>query len=166
MKRLSLFFVALLFSAQGSAAGNPVYFGGGMSFNSLSGVDFSDGLGFQLLGGYKLPVNVGKGSLSVEVGYMDTGDMEAGVRVVSLIPFQVAVVEANATGVWANAVFSMPVQKSLNVIGRAGFDFGDDDGFMFGAGMGFNISPTMEVRGEYVLRDNVDSLQANLIVRM
>jgi len=54
----------------------------------------------------------------------------------------------------------------LNVVARAGLDIGDDDGFMFGAGLGFNLNPKMELRGEYVMRDTVDSLQVNFVMRM
>ena len=162
MKKLSFIFIAMLVTGYGHAAGNDkIYFGGGLGSNSLPGS--SSGIGFQFFGGYDLPVKMGKGKLSVEVGYMDSGDME-----VAAIPtfFGPVVVEDKATGLWGSAVFSLPVQDKLNIIARAGLDIGDDDGFMFGAGLGFNLSPKMALRGEYVIRDSIDSLQLNFVMRM
>lgn len=34
-----------------------------------------------------------------------------------------------------------------------------------GAGLGFEISSTMDLRVEYVMRDTVDSFQVNLVIR-
>ena len=42
---------------------------------------------------------------------------------------------------------------------------GDDDGVMAGAGLGFEMSSTMDLRVEYVMRDSIDSFQVNLVVR-
>ena len=160
MKKLSFIFIAMLVTGYSHAVGSDkIYFGGGLGFNSLSGIDLSDGMGFQFFGGYDLPVKMGKGKLSLEVGYMDSGNMEFGN--IFGIP-----IEVKATGLWGNAVFSLPVQAKLNVVARAGLDIGDDDGFMFGAGLGFNLNPKMELRGEYVMRDTVDSLQVNFVMRM
>lgn len=161
MKKLSLAFITMLFACNGYAADDSkavidakkIYFGGGLGLNSLSGIDFSDATGFQVFAGYELPVEVGNGTLSVEVGYMDSGNFDGpGNR--------------KAKGVWANAVVSLPVQNKLSVIGRAGLDFGDDDGLMLGGGLGLQMNEKMEIRAEYVIRDNVDSLQFNLVVRL
>ena len=168
MKKLSFIFIAMLVTGYGHAAGNDkIYFGGGLGSNSLPGS--SSGIGFQFFGGYDLPVKMGKGKLSVEVGYMDTGDMEyntVGISPVFPFPLINTTVATKATGLWGNAVFSLPVQDKLNIIARAGLDIGDDDGFMFGAGLGFNLSPKMELRGEYVMRSNVDSLQLNFVMKL
>jgi len=43
---------------------------------------------------------------------------------------------------------------------------GDDSGLMFGAGLSLGINARMDLRGEYVIRDDVDSLQLNLIYRL
>ena len=74
--------------------------------------------------------------------------------------------DEKAKGVWSTAVISYPVNGKLSVLGRAGLDFGDDDGFMFGAGMGYQANEKLEMRGEYVVRDNIDSLQFNVVIRM
>lgn len=161
MKKLSFVVIAMLVASYSHAAStDKLYLGGGLGFNSLSGIDFSDGMGYQLFGGYDLPVKMGKGKLSVEAGYMDSGDIEFGA-----IPF-FGPLEARFKGLWGTAVFSLPLQNKLNVLARAGFDIGDDDGFMIGAGLGFKLNPKMELRGEYVIRDFVDSLQINLVMRM
>jgi hypothetical protein len=34
---------------------------------------------------------------------------------------------------------------------------------MFGAGLGFKATQQLELRGEYVVRDHINSLQANLV---
>ncbi len=162
MKRLSFVFIAMLLSGYGHAANmNNFYIGGGLGSNSLPGS--SAGMGFQIFAGMDMPVKMAKGKLSVEAGYMDTGDMETSVT----IPFFGTVtVNQKATGLWGTAVYSLPVQSNLNLIARAGLDIGDDDGFMFGVGAGYQLNPKMELRGEYVLRSEVDSLQVNFVMKM
>ena len=169
MKKSGVVLIALLSAFNVNAADGSkvsvdtknIYFGGGLGLNSMSG--FDSGMGFQFFGGYEFPVKMGKGSLSVEVGYMDTGDMETTVN----IPFVGSyTVDASASGLWTNAVFSLPLQDKLNLVARAGLDFGDDDGFMIGAGIGFELNAKMELRGEYVIRDNINSIQANFVVKM
>ncbi|MDT8451150.1 MAG: hypothetical protein RQ936_00225 [Gammaproteobacteria bacterium] len=77
MKKLTILFMVMLLTGYAHAANkDDIYFGGGLGLNSLSGIDFSDGLGFQIFAGYDLPVKMGKGKLSLEAGYMDTGNME------------------------------------------------------------------------------------------
>lgn len=152
---LTVLCVCSVYAADGSKStidAKKIYFGGGLGLNSLSGIDLSDGIGFQVFAGYELPVEVGDGTLSVEVGYMDSGNFDGpGKR--------------KAKGVWANAVVSLPLQNKLRVIGRAGLDLGDDDGLMLGGGIGLQMDNKMEIRAEYVIRDNVDSLQMNLVIR-
>ena len=170
MKKLGVILFTFLFAGYSHAAleANKIYFGGGLGMNSLSGIDFSDGLGFQIFAGYDLPVKMGQGTLSVEAGYMDTGDMTLGVTTVPTPAFPFFAVvpyEDNLTGVWANAVYSLPLQNKLSLLGRAGLDFGDDDGLMLGAGVGLQLDSKMEIRAEYVIRDTIDSLQVNLVIR-
>ena len=124
-----------------------IYFGGGLSSNSLSG--FDDATGYQVFGGYPLDVDLGGGQLSVEVGYMDSGSFE--------YDFFGTTLETEATGFWSTAVGEWQLNESLNLIGRLGMDFGDDDGIMFGGGIGYSMTDNMDLRGEYVIRDNIDS---------
>ena len=139
------------------------YIGAGISDNDLDG--FGDNAtGFQFFGGYDLDmVRLGALKSAVEVGYMDSGDFEECVNV----PFVGNVCgKDSAQGLWANYVVGYDFTPVVSGIGRVGFDFGDDDGFMFGAGLGFNVAPQFEIRGEYVVRDHIDSLQANFVYHM
>ena len=166
MKKLSLFFAIFLyvFNAHAEEGSKIVidtkdfYLGGGLGLNSLSGIELDDGLGFQVFAGYVLPVKMSDAALSVEVGYMDSGnvDVNRGGRGF----------DAKAKGVWSTAVISFPLKDKFSVLARAGLDFGDDDGFMFGGGMGYQVNQKLEMRGEYVVRDNIDSLQFNVVIRM
>ncbi|HEX5513307.1 MAG TPA: outer membrane beta-barrel protein [Gammaproteobacteria bacterium] len=159
MKKLAMAAGLALGIASGSALAqgfnqDNLYAGAGISLNSLSG--FDDAVGFQIFGGYKLDtLNLDPVKLAVEVGYMDSGDFEAN--------YWFGKVEANVSGVWASAVASYPLTPELNLLGRLGLDFGDDDGLLLGAGVGYTVSKEIELRAEYVIRDNVDSLQANFV---
>ena len=92
--------------------------------------------------------NIGSANLAVELGYMDTGDLDNGV---------------SAIGVWSTVVASRSLNNSLKLLGRLGYDFGDDDGVMIGAGVGFPVASSMDMRVEYVIRDHIDSFQLNLV---
>ena len=37
---------------------------------------------------------------------------------------------------------------------------------MFGGGVGYQANEKLEMRGEYVVRDEIDSLQFNVVIRM
>lgn len=130
-----------------------IYFGAGIGFNDTNNSfnrNDNDAVGFQVFAGLPLDVNMGSAALAVEVGYMDTGDFDSG---------------GSANGVWSTAVASLPLSNNLNLLGRLGYDFGDDDGVMIGAGIGIPAGNKMNVRFEYVIRDNIDSLQVNLVFR-
>lgn len=132
-----------------------IFFGGGIGINDANFGD--DAVGFQIFAGLPIPVSMQNLKLSAEVGYMDSGDFDNNT------PF--GNVSAKANGIWGTAVAEIPVQNNLNVIGRLGYDFGDDDGIMIGAGIGLPVASKMDLRFEYVIRDNIDSLQANLVIR-
>ena len=148
----ALMLIANLAAAQ-QFDSSKIYFGGGLSKNSLSG--FDDATGYQVFGGYPLDVDLGGGQLSVEVGYMDSGSFET--------DFFGLTIETEATGFWSTAVGEWQLNQNLNLIGRLGLDFGDDDGFMLGGGIGYKMTDNMDLRGEYVIRDNIDSLQVNFV---
>jgi opacity protein-like surface antigen len=146
----------LLVATQVSAAGvdaKELYFGAGVGFNSVNNNNFyndSDAVGFQVFAGLPLAVNLGSAALAVEVGYMDTGNFDNG---------------GSADGLWSTAVARLALNNDLKLLGRLGYDFGDDDGVMVGAGLGFPVASKMDMRIEYVIRDHIDSLQANLVFR-
>ena len=155
MKKILI--AAVLTAVSANALAGDIYAGGGLSSNSLSG--FGSEIGYQFFLGYDLKtVKLGKANLAVEVGYMDSGEFE------QCIPFFGCASES-VNGLWSTAVVSMPIAPQLDFLGRIGLDFGDDDGLMFGVGLGYALDKAMQLRGEYVIRDNIDSLQANIAVR-
>lgn len=165
MKKITFLLLTTALACNATAAENKkpatldtkqLYFGGGLSMNDIGFGD--DAVGFQIFAGLPIPVDMGKAKLNGEVGYMDSGDFD-----VNLGPF--GTVSESASGLWANAVVDVPLQNNISLIGRAGLDFGDDDGIMIGGGLGFHTSNKLEIRVEYVIRDNIDSLQANVVIR-
>lgn len=133
-----------------------IYFGGGLGFNDANFGD--NAIGFQIFAGMPLPVKTDVMNLSVEVGYMDSGNFEKNFPLVGKV-------RTKANGLWGTAVANIPMNKQVDLIGRIGLDIGDDDGIMIGAGVGFDINRTMDLRVEYVIRDTIDSLQVNLVIR-
>ncbi|VAW61548.1 hypothetical protein MNBD_GAMMA08-1440 [hydrothermal vent metagenome] len=123
--------------------------GTGISTNSIDG-PISDEIGFQFFGTYDLTmVNLMEGvNSSVDVGFMDYGFSN------------------NSTGLWSTYVVSGKFAKQFGWLGRLGFDFGDDSGVMFGVGADYTINKKMDIRLEYVVRDEVDSLQFNFLYRL
>ena len=62
---------------------------------------------------------------------------------------------------WAEGL--REAMKSLIEQALNGLDFGDDDGLMLGIGGQYDISPAFFMRVEYVIRDDIDSFQFNLL---
>lgn len=131
-----------------------IYFGAGISSNDISYANSA--VGFQVFGGIPLNVNLGNVQTALEVGYMNSGNFDVNT------PF--GTYSTNATGIWSTAVATLPLQNNLDLVGRLGYDFGDDNGMMIGAGLGVPVANNMKVRFEYVIRDHIDSLQANLVI--
>ena len=69
--------------------------------------------------------------------------------------------ETDARGLWTTAVASLPLNNNMNLLGRLGLDLGDDDGIMLGIGTHFHLQNRRAIRGEFVIRDDVDSIQFN-----
>lgn len=124
--------------------------GAGFSLNSVSG-PVDDEAGFQFFGAYDLTqLHLMDGvDSSVEVGYMDYG-------------FD----GRDTDGIWATMVVDGAISNGFGWLGRLGFDFGDDSGLMVGVGAGYAISSQVETRLEYVVRDDIDSLQFNILFRL
>ena len=160
--------VALVLAAMGIAADalaqrgrssggfdtSKLFYGGGLSLNEVSGSD--SGTGFQIFGGYRFGEFAPKWQADVELGYMDTGNMDINVP-----PF--GSVSARAKGLWSTGVARYILKPQVELLGRLGMDFGDDDGLMFGFGAGYVLNRNFKLRGEYVIRDNVDSIQFNVV---
>ncbi len=126
--------------------------GVGISSNSIDTRknDEDDEIGFQFFGAYDLiEVNLMEGvNSSVEFGLMDYG------------------FKRDSTGVWATYTVDGIISGDLGWLARAGFDIGDDNGLMFGAGLGFIVDEKSELRFEYVARDEVDSWQFNFLYHL
>lgn len=145
-------------AANQNSSVNPdrIFIGAGISSNSVSGSD--DGTGFQFFGGYHFGKIANNLKLDLEIGYMDTGNMDVSVDV----PFFGKVTtNARAKGLWSTGVLLLELNPQIELIGRAGLDFGDDDGVMVGIGAGYNLNKQTQLRLEFVERDNVDSIQFN-----
>ena len=153
-----ILFAAMLYAVSLNTLAGDLYAGGGLSSNSVDGYN-GNATGFQFFLGYDLKgVKLGKANVAVEVGYMDSGDFDD-------CYFVYRCASGSATGLWATGVVFVPVATQLDFIGRLGLDFGDDDGLMFGVGLGYAVDKKIQLRGEYVIREDIDSLQANIAVR-
>jgi len=123
--------------------------GAGISNNSVSG-PIDDELGYQIFGAYDLSmVNLMEGVYSsVEFGVMDYGFSN------------------DSTGIWGTYVIDGDIGGGFGWLARLGLDIGDDNGLMLGAGAGYEINKQIDIRLEYVVRDEVDSLQFNVLFRL
>jgi opacity protein-like surface antigen len=150
-------------STQAADSGfNPqkLFFGIGVSRNDVSRSD--KGTGTQVFGGYEFGEVAKNIAMDAEVGYMDTGDMD--LPGTATPPFGTSR-SVRAKGLWANGVARFSLNPQAELLARAGLDFGDDDGLMVGAGIGLALNKQTRLRFEYVERDNVNSLQVNLVYK-
>jgi len=131
-----------------------LFFGGGLSQNSIS--NFDNATGFQVFGGYNFPAIVRNFYVDAEAGYMDTGKFKSSFPIAGAV-------ETKAKGLWGSGVARYMVAPQVELLGRLGYDFGDDDGVMVGIGAGYIVNKSLKLRLEYVVRDTVDSLQFNVV---
>jgi len=156
LRVMALALAAIVFSSAATAQGfdlRRLFFGGGVSVNTVT--DSDDGAGFQVFGGYNFPAIGRNLYVDAEAGYMDTGKLERRCTQ--------GVCDAKAKGPWANGVLRYLVTPSVELIGRVGVDFGDDDGLMIGIGAGYIVGTHLKVRFEFVQRDDVRSVQFNVV---
>ncbi|NOQ89971.1 MAG: outer membrane beta-barrel protein [Gammaproteobacteria bacterium] len=131
-----------------------VYVGGGLSFNNAP--DIGSARGFQFFAGYELNVKLNEDiSTALEIGYMDSGNFKN---------FD-SRSRGDATGLWFAALESVPLSNKTDMLVRLGYDFGDDDGLLLGAGMQYKFDTKVALRMEYVTRENVNGLQANVVLK-
>ena len=123
--------------------------GAGFSDNEISNPD-EDDIGFQFLAAYDLNhINLMEGvNSSVGFGFMDFGFSE------------------DDTGIWISYVVDGTVSGQFGWLAQVGVDFGDDSGLLVGAGLKFAINEKTDLRAEYVVRDEVDSLQFNFLYHL
>ncbi|MCP4490723.1 MAG: hypothetical protein GY820_25940 [Gammaproteobacteria bacterium] len=128
---------------------NLLSIGTGVSSNSV-GRFVDDEFGFQVFVAYDLnQVNLISGvRSSLEFGIMDYG------------------FSRDSTGIWGTYVVDGQINPRWQWLARLGFDIGDDSGIMTGVGLGFASSEQVEFRGEYVIRDDIDSVQFNFLYHL
>ncbi len=145
---LKLLAVAALASPLPAMAVPPLsefYLGGGGSYNQA----FDDkAFGYQAFAGAEPGVRVWLLALGAELGFMGSGELAGSAQ----------------HGAWASGVARLPIVPQFSLLGRAGWDFGDDNGLLYGFGAAYRINLAVSVRGEYVQRNNTDSLQANIAI--
>lgn len=133
-----------------------LYYGTGLSVNTL--VNTRWGVGAQVLTGYDTGLAVGRMALDVELGYLNTGNMKFDTQIGSRVA-------TRAAGVWLSSVARVLVRHGWEALGRLGGDFGDDAGLLLGVGAAVELTGEVKLRVEYVLRENIDALQLNVIYR-
>lgn len=152
---LALMFLATSVHAEGPIKADQIYVGGGLGFNSLPAA--GSATGFQFIAGYEFATKLNDDITSaVELGYMDTGDFDQ---------LNTSANISAAKGAWLSYVASVPLSNKTDMLARLGFDFGDDDGFLFGTGLQYKFNTKVAFRTEYVARQNVNSLQGNVIFK-
>lgn len=131
------------------------YLGAGLNFNSLPGVGSSRG--FQFIGGYEFDFKLNEDiSTSLELGYMDSGEFDR---------LNTSGNADEASGLWVAVVESVPLTSKTDMLARIGYDFGDDDGFLLGAGMQYKFDTKVALRMEYITREHVSGLQVNVLFK-
>ena len=110
----------------------------------------ADETGYQIFAAYDLSqVKLIEGvDSSVEFGLMDYG------------------FSRDSTGIWGTFVIDGVISEQFGWLARAGYDIGDDQGLMFGAGVGYSVNERSQIRIEYVVRDDIDSLQLNFLYHL
>ncbi len=152
---LTLMFLVSSANAEGVVNAKRIYVGGGLGFNSLPG--YGSARGFQFIGGYDFEFKLNEDiSSALEIGYMSSGDFDQYKGFSS---------NENVKGLWAAMLESVPLSSKTDMLVRLGYDFGDDDGFLMGTGMQYKFDTKLSFRMEYVARQNVNSLQANVLVK-
>jgi len=132
-----------------------LYAGGGFSFNSVPGG--GSGNGFQFFGGYDFKFKLNEDiSTALEIGYMDSGNFDR---------YKGPNGNRSADGVWAAVLESVPLSSKTDMLVRLGYDFGDDDGVLLGTGLQYKFDTKLALRMEYIARQNVTGLQANLLYK-
>lgn len=141
--------------AEGVLDAKRIYLGGGLGFNNLAGV--GSARGFQFFGGYDFKFKLNEDiSTALEMGYTDSGDFER---------LNTGGKTSSANGVWISALESVPLSSKADMLARLGYDFGDDDGLLLGAGMQYKFDTKVAMRMEYVTREHVNGLQANILFK-
>lgn len=122
-------------------------FGGG--FGSASVSEFTESKSvIQLYATYRTDGMYGMGSdsysLSAELGYIDVSD-------------------TSRDGFWLTPMVAWHATDRIDMLFRAGLEYGDDLGVVFGAGVSYQLERNMAVRLELVEHPNASTFQVNVV---
>ena len=153
MKKVIWLLVMLVVSSNVNAEtfnSKKLYVGAGIALNQGA-------TGFQVLGGYNFDFRINEDiSSAIELGYMDSGDFDG---------LNGGGKADGAKGLWVSMVERVPLTRRANMMARLGFDFGDDDGLLLGAGLEYKFDTRVSLAMEYVAREHIGGLQANVRIK-
>ena len=146
---------ASLHAEPSDLAGN-VYLGGGFSQNVIDSPwgGSESATGITLFGGIEFDNSMAGLNSSVELGYSDTGDFYDNS-------------DTDIQGPWIALVgekFLPEIDPRFSAVGRLGVDFGDDDGLLLGAGVGFHPMNNFGLRAEFINKDASSVYQLSALV--
>ena len=175
----SLLSIGLVDSVAAHCMHNKFYGGAGVGFNTVNG--FSDSAGFQIFGGYCLDAHLNnpKTRAQFEVGYWDSGELERSVNTTTttsttpgsggdddeggptttLTSTRSDLESKSLAGLWVSGIGEFKISGVTHLLGRIGVDLGDDNGILGGFGVGLNFTKWAQFRGEYIVRNETESLQ-------
>lgn len=146
--------VTTVYAEESAIDAKRIYVGGGLGFNDVSG---SNAQGFQFLAGYDFNFKINDDiSSALEFGYTDSGKFNY---------YDGGGNNKAIKGAWVSMVESVPLSSKTDMLARLGYDFGDDDGFMIGAGTQYKFNTKAAMRMEYIARQHVSSLQVNVLFK-
>ncbi len=152
LDRRAIFLMWVLLLAQQAFAEDGIQlerlgFGGG--FGSATVPEFTESKSvIQLYATYRTDGMYGLGSdnysLSAELGYIDVSDTPR-------------------DGFWLTPLVAWHVTDLVDLLFRAGLEYGDDIGAVYGAGISYQLERNMAVRLEYVAHPYANVLQVNVV---
>lgn len=144
--------------AEGSPINDKLYVGANLSHNTIdspfNGGDV-DASGYSLFAGLKFNNSVEGLTTSAELGYSDTKD------------FFKSNGDADINGVWIAGVAEKTLPEldpRISALARIGLDLGDDDGILFGAGLGFHATDMLSLRAEFINKDASSVYQIGALI--
>lgn len=136
-----------------------IYYGAGVSLNETD--YFDDATGYQIFAGYEFDFKLGPFITALEAGYMESGEFELNVNTTA----GNVQLTTEAKGPWVSGHVTYQFTDAFGVLGRLGYDFGDDDGALYGLGLEYHLAKSFALRTEYIVRDVTNSLQLNLVYK-